>query len=96
MVLSISALTIISIYALDALTGKKLWKRETGTQVTSSPVISRGVVVIGRGDGYGYTLNAKNGKPRLQFETYIELFMRPRRSITAWPISLILPVIFTR
>jgi outer membrane protein assembly factor BamB len=37
--------------------------------VTASPVVADGIVVVGSGEGMLYTLNARNGKSRLQFKT---------------------------
>jgi len=49
------------IYALDAATGKVLWKTNTGGPVKSSPEVADGVVYVGSDDGGVYALDAATG-----------------------------------
>jgi outer membrane protein assembly factor BamB len=58
-----------NVYALDALTGAKIWNYTTsiqpistwGNQVTSSPAVSDGIVYVGSVGGNVYALNASTG-----------------------------------
>jgi len=58
-----------NIYALDALTGAKIWNFTTsiqptytwGNQVSSSPAVSDGIVYVGSVGGNVYALNASTG-----------------------------------
>lgn len=43
-------------YALDARTGEERWKLRHAPLITSSPVISDGVIYLLRSDGYMYAL----------------------------------------
>jgi outer membrane protein assembly factor BamB len=52
-----------NLYALDATSGKMLWKYSTGGPITASPVVSvNEIVYVGSTDGKIYALNAKNGE----------------------------------
>ena len=51
-----------SLYALDAKTGKTLWKFTTGGTVFGSPAIANGIVFIGSVDSNIYALDAFTGK----------------------------------
>jgi outer membrane protein assembly factor BamB len=58
-----------NVYALNALTGAKIWNYTTsiqplftwGNQVTSSPAVSDGIVYVGSVGGNVYALNATTG-----------------------------------
>ncbi len=50
-----------TVYALDALTGKRLWSYKTGGKIFSTPATEGGYVVIGSTDGYIYCLDIKTG-----------------------------------
>jgi len=65
------------VYALDVVTGKKLWDFEAEGRVNSSPVVANGIVYVGSGSSFCYTLNALNGRPRLQFKSYYPVFSSP-------------------
>jgi outer membrane protein assembly factor BamB len=45
--------------------------------VISSPIITEGIVVVGSVDGTCYTLNAKNGRPRLQYQAHSSIVTSP-------------------
>src|SRR5579871_4882411 len=49
-----------NVYALNAVTGVKLWSFPTGSLVESSPAVSGGVVYVGSDDDHVYALNAAN------------------------------------
>jgi outer membrane protein assembly factor BamB len=42
------------LYALDTATGQKRWEFDTGADVTASPAVAGGRLVIGTGDGVIY------------------------------------------
>ena len=50
-----------NIYALNAITGEKIWSYKTSGPVQSTPLIRNGVVYIGSSDQNVYALNATNG-----------------------------------
>jgi eukaryotic-like serine/threonine-protein kinase len=57
------------VYALDAATGKLLWKHETGGAIRSPPAINNGTLFASSNDGSLYVLNARTGQRRLRFRT---------------------------
>ncbi len=48
-----------NVYALDALSGKLIWKFATGGSIEDSPAVADGLVYIESDDGYVYCLNAQ-------------------------------------
>jgi len=58
-----------NVYALDAGSGKLLWKFKTGDVVHASPAIADGILYVGSWDSYFYALDAANGKQRWRFKT---------------------------
>lgn len=58
-----------NIYALDATTGKVIWKFQTGDVVHASPVISEGILYLGSWDSYFYALDGATGKEHWRFKT---------------------------
>lgn len=56
------------IYALDPLSGKKIWGEPMRKRVDSSPVVVGDRVFIGSSDGRIYGLNRKTGKTIWQYE----------------------------
>ncbi len=57
-----------NIYALDAGTGKQIWKFTTGDKVWASPVVEGGVVFVGAFDNTFYALSADDGHQLWKFE----------------------------
>ncbi len=57
------------LYALDAATGRLIWKHQTLGQVRSPPAIDRGVLYVTSNDGVLYILSARTGQSRLRFRT---------------------------
>jgi RNA polymerase sigma factor (sigma-70 family) len=53
--------------ALDAASGKELWRFETGGSVSSSPCFADGVVYVASRDRYVYAVGADNGQLRWRF-----------------------------
>jgi len=58
-----------NIYALNASTGKQVWKFKTGSVVHTTAAVSNGKIYIGSFDGYFYCLNSANGKLTWKFKT---------------------------
>jgi outer membrane protein assembly factor BamB len=57
-----------AIHAIDAVTGKPLWKFVTRARVDSSPAIAGGRVFVGSSDGKLYVLDAATGAKRWEFD----------------------------
>lgn len=57
------------IYAVQAKSGRKLWKYKTSGRVRSSPAIADGVVYVGSMDGNVYALEAQSGRLKWKFKT---------------------------
>lgn len=59
------------VHALDAQTGKKLWKYETegGAEIISSVNFYQGSLLVGSYDGYLYCLDCSSGKLLWKLET---------------------------
>jgi len=66
-----------NIYALDALTGAKLWSYATGNSIYSSPAVANGVVYVGSLDGNLYALNAVTGKMLWSYVTGDRVWSSP-------------------
>jgi uncharacterized repeat protein (TIGR01451 family) len=47
-----------NVYALNAVTGAKIWNYKTGDYVESSPAVANGVVYVGSDDGNVYALGS--------------------------------------
>lgn len=58
-----------NIYALDASSGKLIWKFKTGDVVHASPAIADGTLFVGSWDSYFYALDAATGKQKWRFKT---------------------------
>ena len=50
-----------NVYALDAYSGKLIWKYATGGSIEDSPAVAGGMLYIESDDGYLYCLNAQSG-----------------------------------
>jgi len=50
------------LHALDAASGRPVWKYITGARIDSPPAIAQGRVLFGSRDGHLYCLNAANGE----------------------------------
>jgi len=51
-----------TLYALDALTGERLWDYIAGGRIDSPPTVYRGLVLFGCTDGWVYCLRAEDGE----------------------------------
>ena len=58
-----------NVYAVDAATGRQIWKRATNGPVPATPAIANGTVYIGSYDGKFYALNAQTGALKWKFAT---------------------------
>lgn len=58
-----------NIYALNADSGKLIWKFKTGDVVHASPAIADGTLFVGSWDSYFYALDAASGKQKWRFKT---------------------------
>lgn len=57
------------LYALDAATGKQIWKTPTGGRIRSAPAVTDDTAYIGSFDGNLYAFNARTGALRWKFAT---------------------------
>ena len=57
-----------AIHAIDAATGRPVWKFVTRARVDSSPAIAGGHVFVGSSDGKLYVLDAATGEKRWEFD----------------------------
>jgi outer membrane protein assembly factor BamB len=63
------------VYAVDAATGRLVWKFRTGDVVHASPAYADGLVVVGSWDGRLYALDAATGAQRWAFQAGIDPLM---------------------
>ena len=66
------------VKALDAVTGREVWRFTTGGKVFSTPAVWKKRVVIGSTDGFIYCLSLKNGRLRWRY--------RCEKSVLATPV----------
>ena len=52
-----------NLYALDALTGEKVWQHSTGSYIRSSVSITNGIIYVGTLDGTIYAIGASTTSP---------------------------------
>ncbi|MDD4875905.1 MAG: PQQ-binding-like beta-propeller repeat protein [Dehalococcoidales bacterium] len=64
-------------YALNAVTGDKLWEYNTGGWIESSAAVVNGVVYFGSNDGKLYALDAYSGEKFWDFETPYPIMSSP-------------------
>ena len=57
------------LYALDAATGKLIWKFKTQEQPLSPPAFAAGTLFFSSTEGSLYALHARTGQTRLRFRT---------------------------
>jgi outer membrane protein assembly factor BamB len=57
------------VFALNASTGKQLWKYRMSRVSNPSPAVANGVVYVGSDDHNVYALNAKTGAPLWSYAT---------------------------
>jgi outer membrane protein assembly factor BamB len=66
-----------NLYAVNAITGAKLWSYAIGTPVVSSPAVANGVVYVGSWDHNVYALNAITGAKLWSYTTGSNVFSSP-------------------
>ena len=59
-----------AVWALDALTGEKIWNYSTADRIYSSAAYSNGIVYIGLFDGNVVALRGSNGEVVWKYQTY--------------------------
>jgi outer membrane protein assembly factor BamB/serine/threonine protein kinase len=57
------------LYALNAISGKRMWVAATHGSIDSSPALANGLVYIGSGDHKLYAFDAQTGKMQWSFAT---------------------------
>ena len=57
------------VYAVDAASGRQVWRRGTNGPVSATPAIDHGVLYIGSYDGKFYALDLRTGAPKWKFQT---------------------------
>lgn len=65
------------VYALDAASGRQLWKFTTGGSVESTPAAANGSVVVCSYDGYVYRLDASTGKQLWKYYAKSGIYSSP-------------------
>ncbi|MCX6701390.1 MAG: PQQ-binding-like beta-propeller repeat protein, partial [Methanomicrobiales archaeon] len=65
-----------NLYAIDAATGRELWRFRTEGEIFSSLAVVNGVLYIGSMDNL-YAIDAITGKEKWQFETWGKVFSSP-------------------
>ena len=58
-----------NVYAVDAASGRQVWKRATKGPVPATPAVADGTVYVGSYDGRFYALSAETGSMRWKFTT---------------------------
>lgn len=70
-----------TIFALDARTGKELWRYHTPGQIMPTAAYQDGALFVGTGDGHLYAVDAVTGK--LRWKTYLESFVSMSSTLAA-------------
>ncbi len=78
-----------TLWALDAESGKRLWRFTAGGRIDSPPAIHRGRAVFGCRNGWVYCLAADSGKLAWRYRAvpYESLVMAYGQLESAWPVS---------
>jgi outer membrane protein assembly factor BamB/DNA-binding beta-propeller fold protein YncE len=58
-----------NVYAIDAVTGNKIWSKPFTDSILSSPAVANGMVYVGCMDHKVYALNANTGEIEWEYET---------------------------
>ena len=77
------------VRALDAATGKLLWKAYTGGEIHFPPAIADGRAYVGSSDGRVYVFEARTGRPLWRFRLAPEerKIMVYERLASTWPVA---------
>jgi hypothetical protein len=78
-----------TLYALEAETGKVLWRYVTDAAVDTPPTLHEGLAIVGSTDGWVYCLRAVDGKLvyRLRVAPASRWIMSYGRLESAWPVA---------
>ncbi|HUW55061.1 MAG TPA: PQQ-binding-like beta-propeller repeat protein, partial [Planctomycetota bacterium] len=63
------------LYALDAATGKEVWRVEVGCPILSTPAICGDQVLFGADDGRFRCVSVNDGTPIWSYDTTVDLFL---------------------
>ncbi|MDI6783124.1 MAG: PQQ-binding-like beta-propeller repeat protein [bacterium] len=66
------------LYALDAITGKTLWRKKVNGSIVGSPAYAEGYIYVSSTDGGIYCFSARSGKPKWKFQTSGAITASPR------------------
>jgi outer membrane protein assembly factor BamB/predicted phosphodiesterase len=66
------------LYALDAKSGKQVWKKKVTGAIIGSPAYAEDNIYIAATDGGIYSFRAKDGKPNCKFQTGGAIIASPR------------------
>jgi outer membrane protein assembly factor BamB len=58
-----------NIYAVEAATGRQVWKRATRGPVSATPAVVDDILYVGSYDGHFYALNSRSGALRWKYRT---------------------------
>lgn len=77
------------LHALDATTGRELWKYDAGARIDSPPTIFEGRALFGSADGHVYCLQLEDGTLIWQFRAAPQdrQIMVDGQLESAWPVS---------
>ena len=86
--LFVASVNAHTVYALDARSGKQLWRYTAGGPVDSPPTIHAGLVLFGSADGWVYCLRALDGALAWRFRAAPEerRVMAFGQLESAWPV----------
>ena len=68
-----------NVYALDVVTGAKVWNYTTGGHVWSKPSVANGIVYVGSNDNNVYALDARTGVNVWNYTTGESCVLLPHR-----------------
>lgn len=66
------------VFAVDAETGRQLWKTKTDIRISGGPGLGEGLVLVGSSDGEVVALDAETGEERWRSELTSEVLAPPR------------------
>ena len=87
--LLLSAVDEHTVYALDAASGREIWRFTAGGRVDSSPTIHEGLAFFGCADGCIYALRASDGELAWRFQAApsARRLMSYGQPESVWPLS---------
>ena len=84
----VSSIDTHTLHALDAATGRALWRYTTGGRIDSPPTYYRGLALFGSTDGWVYALRAADGQLAWRFRAapMDRRMMAWEQLESAWPV----------